>query len=331
MSEKNTLLLRFPHDDLVIHDMLNITVGLDGKYTKNGFVLTAVKQALRDKKRLHEAAKARLEQGMAALDRECSDGPDESQRYQVRDACIDVLPSRFKAFTAALKGGDLEGEDLRKQFLVGSDLSGANLRKANLRGADLSLCNLDGSDLNGADLKGAKLNSATVRDADLRLVNLDTTECLGTDMSGSEADGIKWNTNGSRTRGIILPNFDPATITGGNDCHDTVAALLIREFPDDIEIRQIAEFILSRLFPCWNGLVVRMGRAHENRTDDLESCFGRYNEKWGLLDRWELAKAEAACESPEDYGHLSDLPFYPRFKGYIDWRIRIETNGKVKA
>ena len=254
------------------------------------------------------------------------------------------------------RGADLSGEDLSDWCLFGADLqranlSGANLKqtklcRANLRDADLSGTMLDHTDLCGAMMDGCKLtdskltrtdlSATSMRGTEIRNVWIERTFLRGADLTDATFNNVCWNTNGGRTRGIKLPAFDPAElsclrppgydlgqVSYGYHCHDVIAHMIMYEFPDDLEMRQFAEFILSKLFPCWEGCVERMERAHPHRIDDLVAVLGKYNDTWHMLDRWELAKAIYHHKSLDDLLALRESTYYQVFADEIENKIKI--------
>ncbi len=255
-----------------------------------------------------------------------------------------------------LKGADLSGEDLSNWCLFGADLRGANLSGANLRHSQLCQANLRDADLSGAvlertDLCGAMMDGCRIVDSTLKRTDLSMTSMKGAeirnvwieiadlrcaDLSDATLENICWNTNGARTIGIKLPDFDPAVLSRlrpqhhfpgklfyGCHCHDIIARMILYEYSDDLEMRQFAEFILSRSFPCWEGGVERIERVHPHRMEDVDATFRKYNDTWHLLDRWELAKEIYHHESFEDLLALRESRYYQLFGDEIEIKIKI--------
>jgi hypothetical protein len=249
---------------------------------------------------------------------------------------------------ANLEGISLEGEDLQGYDFTRANLQGANLARARLGGAVFDLANLQGAILEGvegqASFVGANLKGAFVKDVKLEkwaMGGVDAegatfegcifnrTVMIGSDLSKARFENIYWDTNGTRTRGILLPeNLDPDQVAWGNDCHDIVAALLRRVFPEnDLELQQIRWFILSREFPCWDGFVAFLLKHYPRRLDDVFSAFRMYPAT-RLVERLELSFEfhDLSLLPPQKalggYMALKESKYYELFKKGIDIRIR---------
>lgn len=111
-----------------------------------------------------------------------------------------------------LRGANLRGADLSRDYLRGANLHGADLRGTHLRGADLSGANLTGAylieaNLVGADLSGAHLREANLRGANLRGANLSGAYLSGAYLVGADLSGAdlrEANLIGANLRGADL-------------------------------------------------------------------------------------------------------------------------------
>lgn len=245
-------------------------------------------------------------------------------------------------------GANLAGEDLSGEDLNHANFAYANLENANLSGANLHLARMAGANLKGANLTGVKgsrvdlcnAKMAGVIVADTKLDRWDFTGCnfddallknlyisyvrfIGADMRNAKFKRLVWRTTGWQTRGILLPPFDPNELIEAHDCHDTIAHLFMWEFPDDLEMRQIAEFIKARLFfGCWANGIQRWEEVYPHRLDEIEAMFHKYDDNWKLHKRYISGRETLRCKSLKDWESLVYSPFYSDFKTEYDKMIR---------
>lgn len=218
---------------------------------------------------------------------------------------------------------DLSGQDLDGWNLVRADLRGANLRGATGRNVDLTGANLNGAVLEDLTLDRWDLTGASLRDARLKNMTVSfEAEFVGVDLRGADLDGVEWRINGWRSRGILLPEFRPQNLSAAYDNNFAVARLLETEFsPDDFEVRQIIEFILSMRFPCWEGFRERMEGHFPHRIPDVLTAFGRYP-TWLLVERWDLARVFCVCRDLVDLVALRESSHYKLFGDVVERRIK---------
>lgn len=202
----------------------------------------------------------------------------------------------------------------------GADLSGQNLSGWCFVRADMTGTNLTGCNLSGADFCGALL-----RDADMSGVVLDGTSLVGADLRGANVSGwLCRDLQGFHVRGWLLDylTVDAKSITGAHDCHELVAAILLKAFPGDVEMEQVCESIIARLIPCWHGLVHRLRQAWPHRIADIEATFTQYP-NMRLTERWGLGLAMADCKTIEDWEALRGTVHEERFPALMrGWILR---------
>jgi hypothetical protein len=238
----------------------------------------------------------------------------------------------------------LQDEDLSHADFTNANLNDANLSNCNLQDATFALATLVGANLSGVDAARTDFRSADFTESNLsygsfvrcKMHNIEAqatvlentfinrTWFTGANFQSAEFVNVTWNTWGSFCRGIVLPQFNPNQIQRGHDCNDIIAGLFLYEFPEDFEMRQICEFIVSRLFHrCWHDLVERMLKHYEHRIPDLENAFAKYP-KWRALERWQFAYETYFYEDMDDFLKLRESKYFELFPGVIRQLIRGE-------
>lgn len=234
-----------------------------------------------------------------------------------------LLDSNLKDFAGTdLRGVDLSGEDLSGYIFVDATLSGADLSEAHGVGVDFRCANLRGARLHNVHFHRSDFSAANMQGVELS-GTIERSMALAADLADATFHELTWDASGSRTRGIRLPDFDPASVQRAHGDHDFCAQLLLWEFPGDFEILQIVEHIKARMLQCYFGLVERVLTVYPHRVADIEAAWAKYP-KWVALERWSFVKEARETHTLAGWRrlHKQYAGLDRWFRLYLDRKIR---------